>query len=398
MGVLVRKFHGSNVFTGMAKLSIIIFLVSLSSSFVDTIWAVYLAGFFHNESYVGLFSGFLSILAFLSFFFLVPLVERSRKSVLYVWILILVTLVYILFAFNRNFAVFIFLSILITILLSLRVTTIGIMVKDKSGRKNLSRNEGLVYSFNNVAWLIGPLIVSLVLLELGHSVVFLASAFSIFLAFVLFKMSGIKDNNHVEKTDNDILKNFRDFFRSRDRVVSYFIGAGVTSWWALIYLYMPLFIIDNGLKEYWIGVFLFSCALPLIIFEYGFSKAAGKYGAKNFFLIGYMIAAVISLVVFFVSSPYLVLGTLVLASVGFAMLEPTSEAYFFDILKTKREENRFYGPYNTAIETGLIIGKVLPAILLIFLPFKYIFLLFSGMMFFFFLVSLKAKKIVERKK
>jgi len=77
-----------------------------------------------------------------------------------------------------------------------------------------------------------------------------------------------------------------------------------------------------------------------------------------------------------------------------AMLEPTTEAYFFDTIKRK-DEDRFYGPYNTSIETGLILGKILPAVLLLFLPFKYIFLLFAGIMFLLFLLSFKAKNIVE---
>ena len=398
MGVLIRKYRGSFLFTGMAKLAIVLFLASLASAFIDTVWAVYLEGFFHNESYVGLFSGFLSVLAFISFFFLVPLIEKSKKSVLYSSVLLLAALRYILFALNRNLVIFIFLSIFLTIIVSIKITTMGIIVKDKSNKKDLSRNEGVIYSFNNVAWLIGPLIVSLILLDFGHSVVFLSSALLLFLAFLLFKISRIKDDNVVKKVDTNVFKNFLEFFKSKDRVISYLIGAGVTTWWALIYLYMPLFIIDHGLKEYWIGIFLFACALPLILFEYPFSKMAGKYGPKKFFLIGYSIATITSLIAFFISSPYAVLGILVFASVGFAMLEPTSEAYFFDILKNKKDENRFYGPYNTAIETGLIFGKITPAILLFFLPFKYVFLLFTGFMFFFFIISLKTKNVAEAKK
>ncbi|MBS3071173.1 MFS transporter [Candidatus Pacearchaeota archaeon] len=397
MGVLIRKYRSGYLFTGIAKLSIVLFLVSLSSSFIDTIWAVYLAGFFQSESYVGLFSGFLSVLAFLSFFFLVPLIEKSKKSVLFATVLILSALTYIFFAINKNFYIFIFLAIVITIFISIKITTFGIIVKDKSRKENLSRNEGIVYSFNNFSWLIGPLIVSLFLLDFGHSIIFVSSATLLVFAFFMFKMSGIKDDNVVKKVDNDVFKNFLEFFKNKERVISYLIGAGVTTWWALIYLYIPLYIIDNGLNEYLIGIFLFACAGPLILFEYLFSKMAGKYGAKKFFLIGYAIITIIPIIVFFVNSPYLVLGILALGSVGLAMLEPTTEAYFFDIIKNKKEENKFYGPYNTAIETGLIFGKIAPAILLIFLPFKYIFLLFSAFMFFFFIVSLKAKKVVERR-
>ena len=100
----------------------------------------------------------------------------------------------------------------------------------------------------------------------------------------------------------------------------------------------------------------------------------------------------------FIDKIYFALGFLVFGSVGLAMLEPTTEAYFFDLLKNKKDENRFYGPYNTAIETGLIFGKLAPAILLLFLPFKFIYLLFAITSFGLFLLSFKAKKIVEGRK
>ena len=82
MGLLVKKRSGAWLLTGMAKLSFVTFLVALSLSFVDTIWAVYIESFLHNPSLVGFFSGFLSLVSFISFFVLVPLIERKNKAVL----------------------------------------------------------------------------------------------------------------------------------------------------------------------------------------------------------------------------------------------------------------------------------------------------------------------------
>ncbi|MBI2043388.1 MFS transporter [Candidatus Pacearchaeota archaeon] len=396
MGILLRKHHGTIAFTGIAKFAFVIFLVSLSAAFIDTIWAVYLNGFLQNESFVGLYSGFLSVLVFLSFFLLVPLVEKSNKSKLYAASLLILIVLFVLFALNKNLIFFIILSIIGTIITAVRITSMGTIVRDISRKSTISKNEGFVYSFNNIAWVFGPLIVGLILLDFGISYVFLSSAFLVFFAFILFKMSGIRDANVMRKIHANVFKNFMEFFRNKERTISYFIGAGVTFWWVLIYLYMPLFILENGLKESFIGIFLFAAALPLIVFEYPFSKAAGKFGAKKFFLMGYLFMFAISvLAFFFVSQIYIVLGILVLGSIGMAMLEPTTEAYFFDIIKNKKEENRFYGPYNTAIEVGLIFGKVAPAILLIFLPFKYIFIIFGTVMFLLFLLSFKARNIVE---
>ena len=60
-----------------------------------------------------------------------------------------------------------------------------------------------------------------------------------------------------------------------------------------------------------------------------------------------------------------------------------------------KEALRFYGPYNTTIDVNNFIVKIAASILLIFLPFKFIFLLFGGFMFVFFLVSFKMRDVVE---
>ncbi len=396
MGMILRRHYHTRIFrNSVVRLAFVIFTVSLASSLIDTIWSVYVNGFFHSESLVGFFSGFLSVLSFLSFFFIVPLVARSNKSALYSLALITSAFLYVIFAVNKNLFVFIALSIAISVIISIKITTAGIMVKDKSDKKSLSKNEGVVYSFNNVAWVLGPLLGSLILVQFGYSAIFFAAALLIFLGFILFKISGINDSNKVNNVSNNVFKNFFDFFRDKERVISYIVSLGVTIWWSLIYLYIPLFIIESGLKEKDIGIFLFFTAVPLILFEYVFSKMAGKYGFKKFFLFGYIMVSLIALTAFFMTNVYWILGILVLGSVGMAMLEPTTEAYFFKILKSKKDENRFYGPYNTAIETGLILGKFAPAVLLLFFPFKSIFLLYSILLFAIFLISFKTKNIVE---
>ena len=131
--------------------------------------------------------------------------------------------------------------------------------------------------------------------------------------------------------------------------------------------------------------------------EYYFSKRAGKLGFKKVFKRGYLLVAVLVMMCFFFSNIYLIMALLVFASVGMAMVEPTSEAYFFDILKGD-DEYRFYAPYNTATDFGSFTGRFLPSILLIFLPFEFIFLLFGALMFSLFLISSRVKDVVEKKK
>lgn len=405
MGVLVRKNQGNIILTRIARLAVIGFLTSFAAAFVDTIWAVYMQDFLGNISLVGFFSAFLTVIAFFAFFFFVPFIEKRNKSQLYTLSLALYAILYLLFAINQNLYLFLILAVISTILTTLKITSFGIIIRDKSRQTELSRNEGVMYTLMNVAWVIGPLIAGALSEFLGVSFIFVISAVFMILALVSFKVSRIQDPNVRKKIDRNMYKNFIEFFRNKNRVFAYIIGGGLPFWWALIYLFIPMFIVDEGLPIEWVGYFMFAIAFPLIFFEYIFSKWAGKIGFKRLFKIGFFILFASAVACFFVAgisvvfglnSVYVILGILVLASIGAAMIEPTTEAYFFDLMKGK-EELHFYGPYNTNLEVSRLFAYAIPSLILIFLPFKFIFLFFAAAMLFVFFLSFKIKEVIERK-
>jgi len=397
MGILIKKQRGNHVFTGIGRIAIVGFIVAFAAAIIDTIWAVYLDSFLHNASLVGFLSAALTFVSFISYFIFIPLIEKTKKPKIYFYTLLAMAVTYVLFAINTKFYFLIILAFILTILYTLRITSFGIIVKDNSIKNQLSRNEGLMYTFWNVAWVIGPLVAGYISESFGIGLIFMLAAIFVLIASFTFKLYKIKDTNVKKKVHKNIIKNFKDFFKDKNRVKAYIIGGGVNLWWVLIYLFIPLYIIRNGLDTLWVGYFLFATAIPLIMFTFPFAKLAGKIGFKKIFRIGFLIPAVLAITCFFISNVYVVLGLLVLASIGLSMLEATTEAYFFDITNDK-EESRFYGPYNTTIEVNHFIGKILSAILLIFLPFEYVFLLFGAFMFFFVGLSFKIKEIIEKKK
>lgn len=397
MGVIIKQ-HELQPHKGITTLSIVGMVVAFSAATVNTIWALYLDSFFNSEVAVGFFSAFLTIVAFASYFFFIPIIEKRDKAKIYAFSLILFIIFFLLFSINLSVILMSILAIAMTVLSSLRITSYGILVKDNSSNKELSKNEGIVFTLLNLAFVVGPLLAGFVAASLGISFVFILAAAFTLIGFIIFKATHITGEEGKKRVDHGVFRNFKDFFRSKDRLIAYFIGSGIQLWWILIYLFVPLQMNRQGLSELMIGFFLFAVAVPLIILEYVFSKKAGKIGFKKIFKIGYLTVAVISILTFFLSANiYVMLSLLVLASVGMAMLEPTTQAYFFDILKGK-EEYRFYGPYNTAIDTGNFIGKIFGSVLLILLPFKFIFILFGVFMFLLFLLSYKAKGVLESRR
>ncbi|MBS3072773.1 MFS transporter [Candidatus Pacearchaeota archaeon] len=392
MSILIRKHHGEFQLSKIGKLAFIGSIGGLASAFITTIWAVYLNNFLGNSAQVGLVSALLSFIAILSYFVFIPLIEKSSKSKLFVLSLIIFGISYLLFSIIDNFYLFLLVAVVVNIFYAIRITTFGLIIKDKSPRKRLPRNEGLIYTFANFSWVIGPLMAGYIASKFGNKTIFFIASLLIFLCIIIFFISGIKDNKKERYADKNIFKNIKDFLNNKNRVITYIIGSGPSFWWSMIYLFIPLYIINNGLNELLIGYFLFAIPIPLILLEYKFSKLTSKIGFRKLFKLGFLIAAIASIICFFVPNYYIVLIILILASIGLAMLEPTTEAYYFKILD-KKEEQRFYGPYNTRIEIGGLLGKFIPSLLILILPFDYIFLIFGIAMLFFFFISFKAKEV-----
>ena len=84
-------------FNQINKLGIISLLSSISVAFVATIWAIYLESFLHNPSYVGFLSTFFTIVAGLSYIFLIPIVEKNSKTKLFSIALTIYFISYIFF-------------------------------------------------------------------------------------------------------------------------------------------------------------------------------------------------------------------------------------------------------------------------------------------------------------
>lgn len=103
MGILIKKEGGVHIFTGLGRLAIISFIVSIASAFISTIWAVYLDSLLHNIAYVGYLSATLTLVSFLSYFFIIPVIEKSSKSKIYALSLLLVGFTYVLFAISTKF-------------------------------------------------------------------------------------------------------------------------------------------------------------------------------------------------------------------------------------------------------------------------------------------------------
>jgi len=388
----VKVYH--HRFSKVSKLSAVILNAAFGSAIISSIWAIYLNSLFHSPALVGFFSAGLTLISFFSYFLFIPLMEKVNKSQIYSIALAATGLIYIAFSLTRSFWFFFPISMIGALVGSLRITSFGIILRDNSDPKKVSGNFGLMYSLAAGSWIFAPLLAAYLLPKYGVSLIFSIGALFIFIALLLFRLSRIEDPNSKKKIDKNFIKNFKAFFKSKDRIKCYLMNGGSSLWLILIYLFVPVYIIESGLSISIVGYFLFAVAIIPTFGEYYFGKLAGRIGYKKIFMTGFYLMAATGILAFFISNPYIVLGLLVISSFGIAMTESTTDSYFLDITDNK-QELRFFGPYNTAIDSCDFIAKIMAATLLIFLPFNYVFLIFGVLMIFIAWISTTIKDRIE---
>lgn len=379
------------------KFGLVTMISSLAIALVGTIWAIYFESLVHNPSNVGLINTLFGIIGTIGFIISIPLVERNSKTRIFGITLLIYSASYFLFYFFNSIAFAIILGSIIYLSASLRLNTLGIIVRDKSKSKSVSRNAGFMYTLLNISWLIGPIAAGFLAQKLGINFVFLISGILMLLAFILLKTLKVKDNRKTRKIDTNFFRLIKEFFSSKKLILTYLISGGISFWWAFIYIFIPIFIIESGKNDILVGYFLAGVILPLIILEYFFGKLAGKSGFRKMFFRGYFILVIVSVLCFFINDLYAILILLVSGSVGLAMLEPTTEAYFFD-MTSKKQRDKFYGVYNTTIDINHAVSLLLISLMIKFLPFRFSFLLIGFFMLIFALLSLKIKNVIEARK
>lgn len=381
----------------IGRFGIVLFLNSLGYALIGSILAIYVNSFVNNDSTVGFIFTGLIILSILCHFSVASLIQSRNKTRIYFYSTLVIGIGYGVYSLVQNIRLFLIIASVITLFNSLRLAASGLLIEHISSKKDLSKTEGITYTIYDLSWIIGPLLVGFILEKFGFDIIFFLAMFFMFSSAFMLKTYRINYSGKTKKPSNHLIKNLKDFFKDKNRTKNYLLSAGITFWWSLIFVYMPLLIIKS-LEDFWVGFFLFATMVPLILFTYYFGYIAGKKGYKKLFAIGFLIPALMSFLCFiFFQNIWFIMISLIFASIGLSMTEGTTESYFFDILKDHQDQ-KFYAPYNTALDFGGLGGEFIPALILLFLPFKFIFLFFGLGMLVLSIISLTMKEVIESRR
>jgi len=391
--------HKRGISKQVKELGFIEMFSSLALAAAGTVWAIYFNSIVGDVSRVGFINTIFGIVGVISFVAFIPLLEKNSKTKILALSLLLYASSYFLFSMNRNVVFAVILGLLVYASAAIRVNAMGIILRDKSEKTSVSRNTGLIYTLLNLSWLFGPLLAGFISSRYGVNWVFFAAGVLMLLSWVFLTISGFKDNRKSKQVDRHLIRFVGEFFSEKKFVLNYIVRGGISFWWAFIYIFIPIYIITTKTfrGDLLVGYFLAGIVAPLIFLEYPFGRIAGRRGFRKMFFRGYIILTIVSILCFLVDEFYATLVLLVLGSVGAAMLEPTTDAYFFDITD-KYQRDKYFGIYNTSMDIFYALSLSVVAIGIKWFDFKYSFLIVGFFMFIFALISLSVKNVIEEKR
>jgi MFS family permease len=356
-------------------------LISLISFFLGFSQAVLLyvmSTYFKEASGSENVSGFYFIAYAILLFVLLNLHKMTRKlgkTSIFMVILALkiVSLVFLANSHPSNLGIF--LLMLYVIFSGLEWVSLDTILESFSCDKESGRIRGMHLTILNAGFLIGPFISTWLLGRFDFSGIFVFLLIFNILVF-FFALLKLRDTNGKSVVDISILALLRKVVKRKNVMAIYYISLALEFFFALMVIYVPIYLIDLGLDWSQIGIIFTVMLLPFVLLQYPMGFLADKKtGEKKLLILALFIMALSALLAYFTTSTSVLVWSLVMLGtrIGAAMVEILRDSYFYK--RIDGDDVDLINFFRTAMPVGYILAAVASFILLLFLPLSSIFVL-----------------------
>lgn len=280
-------------------------------------------------------------------------------------------------AFNPPAQLAIPLIIVITVLPAFIAYALDIFLERRTLKENSTGNiRGIFITSGNIALILAPLIIGFILADTNaYWKVFVASSFSL-VPFLLILFFIVRDGHTVSKQSLSIFKSMRCFFHSKNVALGSTVHFVLQLFFSWVTIYIPLYLHSTlGISWGSLGWVFALMLLPYLFLELPLGIVADRYiGEKEIMVLGLIIIAVsFASIGFFHSSSITVLliAVLVATRIGGAMVEITTESYFFK--HVSGTDLNSISLFRMLAPLGTIIGPLMGSALLFYYPIQNLF-------------------------
>ncbi|MBK5215383.1 MAG: MFS transporter [Candidatus Pacebacteria bacterium] len=257
---------------------------------------------------------------------------------------------------------------------------IDIFIEHFGSKKTIGKTRGIYLTVINLSWMISPLLTSFLITSGGgyktiYIVAFIATI--IMTLGLLFSVKSFKDRTY-KKTP--FLETYR-YLKTNTHMLSItIINFILQFFYAWMVVYTPIYLFKHiGLGWGEIGIIFTIMLVPFVIFGIPIGILIDKYHVKKRTLlyVGFIIMSVSTFLISKITTESIILWSIVLfmTRTGAAIIETTSEIYFFT--HVREEEAYLLSVFRDMVPVAYIIAPLLGTAVLLYLPFKSMFVVLS---------------------
>ncbi len=255
---------------------------------------------------------------------------------------------------------------------------IDIFIEHFSDKTKTGKTRGMYLTIVNIAWMLSPLISAFIMTKEGgyRTIYSISLIMAIFMMIsLIFSVKTFKDKTYKRTPFFETFKFLKQNKGIQSIVIINFILQFFYSW---MVVYTPLYLHEHiGLAWSEIGVVFTIMLAPFVILGLPVGIMIDKYNIskKKLLYWGFSTIIISTSIISLMSSTEVIVWALILflTRAGASIIETTSEIYFFS--KIKEDDAYLLGVFRDMNPIAYIIGPVLATVVLIILPFQYLFLI-----------------------
>jgi len=236
--------------------------------------------------------------------------------------------------------------------------------------------RGLAYSLMSISWVIAPLLAGFLIGDTeNYWLVYVTSILFLIPAVLVLKnaLHGFKDSRYHHLS---FYKDILDVVKTKDKRYIFLSGLMLKLFFAWMVIYTPIYLhqhIGFNFKE--IGFIFAIMTFAYVIFEWPIGQLADKkLGEKELLATGFIVIAMATGYLSFITEANLLLWAFILflTRTGAAMVEVTTESYFFKKIDSSDTDD--IGFWRMLRPVAYLIAPLLVSPFLLIFDFQYIFL------------------------
>lgn len=325
-------------------------------------------GLYTSEKMIGLIYMLGAAVTILGFLFTPALIRKVGNYSVSLWfILIQICLTYGLSVTTNATLIAIFFVIQMA-LVALIAFCIDIFLEVYSNTSSVGAIRGIYLTTINSAWLIGPLIGTMIIgVANDYQGVYVAALFMLFPLFYLIynNFPNFKDPHYRHPS---LFQTLSHVIKNKNHSSLFIINIILQIFYAWMVVYSPIYLHTIvGLTWAEIGIILTIMLIPFVVFQWPLGKLADKkYGEKEIMIIGLALLGLstIALAAIISKSVFVWALALFITRIGAASVEIMIETYFFKTVDAK--DPNMLGFFRITRSVSFFLAPLITGLVLMF--------------------------------